>query len=65
MRALPSPGAAPLRSPEAVYAAERGDAAAVERFNKEIANNEAVGRMAEAAEEMKFKGYDLGRIAEE
>lgn len=46
-------------------AAERGDAETVERFNTEIANNEAVERIAEAAEEMKFKGYDLGRIAEE
>jgi hypothetical protein len=46
-------------------AAERGDEAAVQKFNSEISRNEAVERMAEAAEEMKFKGYDLGPIAEE
>jgi hypothetical protein len=46
-------------------AAERGDQAAVQKFNSGIPRNEAVGRMAEAAEEMKFKGYDLGPIAEE
>ena len=42
-----------------------GNAAAVERFNAEIGQNPAVERIAEAAEEMKFKGYDLGPIAEE
>jgi hypothetical protein len=46
-------------------AAERGDRASIEKFNSGIAHNEAVERMAEAAEEMKFKGYDLGPIAEE
>jgi uncharacterized protein DUF7018 len=46
-------------------AAGRGDQAAVQKFNSAIARNEAVERMAEAAEEMKFKGYDLGPIAEE
>lgn len=42
-----------------------GDAEAVADFNAEIGENEAVGQIAEAAEEMKFRGYDLGRIAEE
>jgi hypothetical protein len=46
-------------------AADRRDRAAVARFNEELAANQAVERMAEAAEEMKFKGYDLGPIAEE
>ena len=46
-------------------AAVRGDRAAVEAFTSGVAKNEAVKRMAEAAEEMKFKGYDLGPIAEE
>jgi chromosome segregation ATPase len=46
-------------------AAERGDRSAVEAFSSRVAQNEAVERMAEAAEEMKFKGYDLGPIAEE
>ena len=41
------------------------NAAAVERFNAEIGENPAVEQIAEAAEEMKFKGYDLGSIAEE
>ncbi len=46
-------------------AAERGDEAAIQKFNSGIAQNEAVEQMAEAAEEMKFKGYDLGPIAED
>ncbi|HXF97983.1 MAG TPA: hypothetical protein VNJ46_05150 [Gaiellaceae bacterium] len=46
-------------------AAERGDRAAVDAFNAAIASNESVERIAEAAEEMKVKGYDLGPIAEE
>lgn len=46
-------------------AAKTGDQAAIEAFNEGIGTNEAVGRIAEAAEEMKFKGYDLGPIAEE
>ncbi len=46
-------------------AAEKGDLAAIEKFNDAIGTNEAVERIAEAAEEMKFKGYDLGPIAEE
>lgn len=46
-------------------AAEQGDTAGVERFNESIPQNRAVQRMAEAAEEMKFEGYDLGPISEE
>jgi gas vesicle protein len=46
-------------------AAERNDSVAIGQFNLGLDDNEAVEQMAEAAEEMKFKGYDLGRIAEE
>jgi hypothetical protein len=46
-------------------AAGKGDLRSIEAFNDRIATNEAVGQIAEAAEEMKFKGYDLGQIAEE
>lgn len=47
------------------HAAERGDLRAIEEFNDRISKNEAIEQIAEAAEEMKFKGYDLGAIAEE
>jgi soluble cytochrome b562 len=46
-------------------AAQKGDLQSIEGFNDRIAKNEAVEQIAEAAEEMKFKGYDLGQIAEE
>jgi hypothetical protein len=46
-------------------AVESGDQRTIDDFNARIAQNEAVEQMAEAAEEMKFKGYDLGQIAEE
>jgi phosphoglycolate phosphatase-like HAD superfamily hydrolase len=46
-------------------AAKKGDLQSIEGFNDRIAKNEAVEQIAEAAEEMKFKGYDLGQIAEE
>jgi DNA-binding transcriptional regulator GbsR (MarR family) len=46
-------------------AAERNDLEAIEAFNERIAENEAVERIAEAAEEMKHKGYDVGPIGEE
>jgi soluble cytochrome b562 len=46
-------------------AAERGDVRTIEDINARITQNESVGQIAEAAEEMKFKGYDLGPIAEE
>jgi len=46
-------------------AAERGDFAVIEDATARIADNEAVEQIAEAAERMKFKGYDLGPIAEE
>jgi hypothetical protein len=46
-------------------AAERGDTRTIEDFNARIAQNESVEQIASAAEAMKFKGYDLGDIAEE
>jgi major membrane immunogen (membrane-anchored lipoprotein) len=46
-------------------AADRGDLQVIEDATARIADNEAVKQIAEAAEEMKFKGYDLGQIAEE
>jgi hypothetical protein len=46
-------------------AAKRGDFDVIEDATARIADNEAVEQIAEAAEEMKFKGYDLGDIAEE
>jgi predicted nuclease with TOPRIM domain len=46
-------------------AAEAGDQRTIDDFNARIGQNEAVEQMAEAAERMKFKGYDLGQIAEE
>jgi soluble cytochrome b562 len=46
-------------------AAQKGDLQSIEGFNDRIGKNEAVEQIAEAAEEMKFKGYDLGQIAEE
>ena len=46
-------------------AAERGDSAGVATFNQSIPQNTAVQQIAEAAEEMKFEGYDLGPISEE
>jgi hypothetical protein len=46
-------------------AAERGDLQVIEDATARIGDNEAVEQIAEAAERMKFKGYDLGQIAEE
>ncbi len=46
-------------------AAASGDQAAVTAFNERVGQNKAVLQIAEAAEEMKFEGYDLGRIAED
>ncbi len=46
-------------------AAERGDLRAIEDASSRIATNAGVVLIAEAAERMKFKGYDLGQIAEE
>jgi hypothetical protein len=46
-------------------AAERNDLEAIEAFNERIPQNEAIERIAEAAEEMKHKGYEVGRIGEE
>src|SRR2546430_13294839 len=49
---------------ELAAAAHRGNAAAIEDFTARLSDNEAVNQIAEAAEEMKFKGYDLGRSEE-
>ena len=46
-------------------AIEAGDSAAVERFTAGIPRNRAIQKIAEAAEEMRNEGYDLGPIAEE
>lgn len=46
-------------------AAARGNERAVASFNDRVAQNPAVVQIAEAAEEMKFEGYDLGPIAED
>ena len=46
-------------------AAERGDSTAIANFNSRVATNDAIVAMMEAAERMKFKGYDVGDIAEE
>jgi hypothetical protein len=46
-------------------AAERGDERAVATFNDRTGTNAAIRKIAEAAEEMKFEGYDLGPIAED
>lgn len=46
-------------------AAERGDTKTIEDINARITQNESVEQIASAAESMKFKGYDLGPIAEE
>jgi predicted nuclease with TOPRIM domain len=43
-------------------AAERHDATAVARFNASLASNESVERIAESAEAIVHKGYDLGPI---
>jgi hypothetical protein len=46
-------------------AAERNDLQAIEDFTARIPQNEAIERIAEAAEEMKHKGYEVGPIGEE
>jgi hypothetical protein len=45
--------------------ARKGRQGVIDRFNSKLGSNEAVEQMAEAAEEMKFKGFNLGAIAEE
>jgi hypothetical protein len=50
---------------ELIDAAADGRQSVIDRYNDGLVDNEAAEQMAEAAEEMKFKGYDLGRIAEE
>jgi hypothetical protein len=46
-------------------AAERGDQHTIDDFNAHVADRQSVRQIMEAAEAMKFKGYDLGPIAEE
>jgi len=46
-------------------ALERGDKTALQRFNEQIPRHTEIARMAEAAEEMKHMGYNLGVLAEE
>jgi hypothetical protein len=46
-------------------AAERNDLKTITAFADRIADNEAIHQIAEAAEEMKHKGYDVGAIGEE
>jgi class 3 adenylate cyclase len=46
-------------------AAERGDQPTIDDFNNRIAQLESVRQIMAAAESLKFKGYDLGPIAEE
>lgn len=46
-------------------AAERGDQRTIDDINARISQSESVEQIAAAAEAMKFKGYDLGDIAEE
>lgn len=46
-------------------AAERGDQRTIDDINARIQQNESVEQIAAAAESIKFKGYDLGPIAEE
>src|ERR671914_752534 len=45
-------------------AVARGDEQAIAAFNARIPTSEPVELMAEAAEGMKFKGYDLGQLSE-
>ena len=46
-------------------AAERNDLKTITAFTDRIADNEAIHQIAEAAEEMKHKGYNVGAIGEE
>jgi hypothetical protein len=46
-------------------AAEQGDQRTIDDFNARIAQLESVRSIMEAAESLKFRGYDLGLIAEE
>jgi hypothetical protein len=48
---------------ELAAVARGGNMGAIEAFTARIPDNVAIKQIAEAAEEMKFKGYDLGRIA--
>ena len=42
-----------------------GRPGAVDRFNASLRKNEAIEQISEAAEELKFSGYDLGDLAED
>ena len=42
--------------------AKTGDAEGIKRFNQAVATNPSVLRIAEAAEEMIHRGYDLGQL---
>jgi hypothetical protein len=46
-------------------AARRGDAAFQERFNRSVAQNPAVRRMAAAAQELEAKGYEIEGLGED
>jgi hypothetical protein len=46
-------------------AAERGDQRTIDDFNARIPQLESLRSVMEAAESLKFQGYDLGPIAEE
>jgi TolA-binding protein len=46
-------------------AVDRNDLKTITAFTDRIADNEAIHQIAEAAEEMKHKGYDVGAIGEE
>lgn len=48
---------------ELLDAAKARNAEAVAAFNARVPQNEAIERIAEAAEEIRNKGYDLGPIA--
>ena len=43
----------------------RRDGAGIQRLSAKLSESDAIEQMAEAAEEMKFKGFDLGQLAEE
>ena len=53
------------RAPPLAAAVERGDRTALQRFNEQIPRHTEIARMAEAAEEMKYMGYNLGVIGQE
>jgi hypothetical protein len=42
-----------------------GRPGAVDRFNASLRSNDAIEQISEAAEQLKFSGYDLGDLAED